>query len=123
MLKVAQLVSGVDSTLLDLESARNGGDPGLIPGLGRSPREGNDCPLQGSCLENSMDRGAWHATVHGVTKSQTRLRDLTLSQFHVLCIQDIPNFILFFYISRLCSSSVSFFQIVTNLPKFFQFVF
>ena len=43
----------------------------LIPGWGGSPGEGNGYPLQGSCLENSMDRGAWLATVHGVTKSQT----------------------------------------------------
>ena len=53
------------------ESACNAGGPGLIPGLGRSPGEGNGNPLQYSCLENSMDRGAWRATVHGVTKSQT----------------------------------------------------
>ena len=48
-------------------SACNAGDPGLIPGLGGSPGEGNGYPLQYSCLENSMDRGAWLATVHGVT--------------------------------------------------------
>ena len=41
------------------ESARNAGDPGLVPGLGRSPGEGNGNPLQYSCLEDSMDRGAW----------------------------------------------------------------
>ena len=51
-------------------------DTGSIPGLGRSPRGGNGNPLQYSCLENSMDRGAWWATAHGVTKSQTRLSDL-----------------------------------------------
>ena len=50
-------------------------DMGLIPGLERSPGEGNGNPVQGSCLENPMDRGAWCATVHGVTKSRTRLRD------------------------------------------------
>ena len=50
------------------ESACNAGDPGLIPGLGRSPGEGRDNPLQYSCLENPMDRGAWRATVHRVTK-------------------------------------------------------
>ena len=44
---------------------------GLIPGMGRYPGEGNGNPLQYSCLENSMDRGAWQATVHGVAKSQT----------------------------------------------------
>ena len=46
-------------------------DPGLIPELGRSPGGGNGNPLQDSCLENSMDRGAWRATAHGVTKGQT----------------------------------------------------
>ena len=52
-------------------SAWNAGEPGSIPGLGRSPGEGNGNPLQYSSLENSMDGGAWWATVHGVTKSQT----------------------------------------------------
>ena len=51
-------------------SAYNAGDPGSIPGLGRSPGEGNGNPLQCSCLENSMDWGAWRATVHGVSKSR-----------------------------------------------------
>jgi len=46
----------------------NAGDMGLIPGLGRSPGEGNDYPLQYSCLGNPMDSGAWRATVHGVPK-------------------------------------------------------
>ena len=46
------------------------GDTSLIPGSGRSPGGGNGNPLQYSCLENSMDRGAWQATVHWVTKSQ-----------------------------------------------------
>ena len=58
-------------------SACNAGDPGSIPGLGRSPGEGNGNPLQYSCLENSMNGGAWWATVHGVAKSQTRLSDFT----------------------------------------------
>ena len=58
-------------------SAYNVGDPGSIPGLGRSPGEGNGNPLQYSCLENSMDGGDWWATVHGVTKSRTRLSDFT----------------------------------------------
>ena len=53
-------------------------DPGLIPGMGGSPGEGNGNPVQYSCLENSMDGGAWWATVHGVTKGQTRLSDFTL---------------------------------------------
>ena len=55
------------------ESAYNAGDPGSIPQSGTSPGEGNGNPLQYSCLENPMDRGAWRATVHGVTKSRTQL--------------------------------------------------
>ena len=51
----------------------NVGDTGLIPGSGRPSGEGNGNPLQNSCLENSMDRGAWRAAVHGVTESRTRL--------------------------------------------------
>ena len=57
------------------ESACNAEDPGSIPGLGRSPGQGNGNPRQYSCLENSMDRGAWETTVHGCAKSQTRLSD------------------------------------------------
>ena len=53
------------------ESACNAGDLGSIPGLGRSPGEGNGNPLQDSCLENPMDRGDWQATVHGVAKDWT----------------------------------------------------
>ena len=53
-------------------SACNAGDPGSIPELRRSPGEGNGNPLQYSCLENPMDRGAWRATVRPVSKSQTR---------------------------------------------------
>jgi len=52
------------------ESAGNPGDPGSIPGMGRSPGEGNGNPLQYSCLENPTNRGAWWATVHGIAKSQ-----------------------------------------------------
>ena len=61
------------------ESACNAGDTVSIPESGRSPGEGNDNPLQYSCPENSMDRGAWGATAHGVTESQTQLRDEILS--------------------------------------------
>ena len=57
------------------ESACNVRDLGSIPGLGRSPGEGHGNPLQYSCLENPMDRGAWWATVPGVAKSLTRLSD------------------------------------------------
>ena len=60
-------------------SACSAGDPGSIPGSGRSPGEGNGNPLQDSCLENPMDREAWWATVHGVAKSWTRLNDFTFT--------------------------------------------
>ena len=60
-------------------SVCNAGDLGSIPGLGRSPGEGNGNPLQYSCLENPMGGGAWWATVHGVAKSQTRLSDFTFT--------------------------------------------
>ena len=63
--------SGSDSK----KSACNVGNQDSIPGSGRSPGGGHGNPLQYSCLENSMDRGAWRATIHGVTKSQTRLSD------------------------------------------------
>ena len=58
-----------------LANAGDAGDMVSIPGLGRFPEEGNGNPLQYSCLENSMNRGAWKAVVHGVAKSQTRLID------------------------------------------------
>ena len=58
-----------------VEPAYNVGDPGSIPGPGRSPGEGNGNPLQYSCLENPMDEEAWQTTVHGVAKSWTQLSD------------------------------------------------
>ena len=60
------------------ESVHNVGDLGSIPGSGRSPGNGNGNPLKYSCLENSMDGGAWWATVHGVTKSWTQPSNFTL---------------------------------------------
>ena len=59
--------------------ACNAGDLDSIPGSGRSPGEGNGNPHQYSCLENSMDGGAWWATVHGVSKSWTRLSNFTFT--------------------------------------------
>ena len=64
-------------------SACNAGDLGSIPGSGRSPGEGNGNPLQYSCLENPMDGGAWWATVHGITKSRTRLSDFDIVMMDV----------------------------------------
>ena len=60
---------------MDVSLLSNAGDLDSIPGLGISPGEGNGNPLQHSCLENSMDRGTWWATVHGVTKSWSQLSD------------------------------------------------
>ena len=60
------------------------GDQGSVPGLGRSPRERNGYPLHYSCLENSMDRGVWQATVHKVAKSRTWLSDWHFHLFHIL---------------------------------------
>ena len=65
------------------EYACNARDPGSIPDLGRSPGEGNGDPLQYSCLENSMDRGAWWATVHGVTKRQD---SATITHTHTVTV-------------------------------------
>ena len=65
------------------ESACNAGDPDLIPGSRRSPGKGNGNPLQYSCLENSMDRGVWWATAHGVAKSLTEVRTNTLAHLTV----------------------------------------
>ena len=56
------------NSLVDKSSACNAGDLGSIPGSGRSPGKGNGNPLQYSCLENPMDRGAWQATIHGITR-------------------------------------------------------
>ena len=58
-------------------------DVGSIPELGRSPGEGHDNPLQYSCLENPMDRGAWKITIHGVTKSQTSLKQPRTKQSNI----------------------------------------
>ena len=71
----------------------NAGDTGLIPGSGRSPGGGNDNPLQYSCLERSMDRGAWQATIHGVAKSQTQLSHWTHTHTHA-CNSPFLSFLL-----------------------------
>ena len=71
------LFLGFPGDSVSKESTCNAGHLGSTPGLGRSPGEGNGYPLQYSGLENSMDRDAWPAIVHGVTKSRTRL-----SKFH-----------------------------------------
>ena len=73
-------------------SAYNAGNPGSIPGLGRSPGEGNGNPLQYFCLENPVGGGACRLQSTGVTKSRTRFSDFTFSLFHgvpiLLCLSD-----------------------------------
>ena len=74
-------MKGLPWWLSSKESACNAeatGDAGSIPGSGRSSGEGDGNPLQGSCLENSMKRGAWWATAHGVAKSWTGLKLLSM---------------------------------------------
>ena len=67
-------VWGFPGSSVNKESAFNAGDPGSIPGWGTSSGEENGNPLQYSCLENSMDRGAWQATAHRVTQTWTQLK-------------------------------------------------
>ena len=71
---ILRLLKGFPGSSDSKESTGNAGDLNSIPGSGRCPGEGNGSPLQYSCLENPMDRGAWRATVYRVTKSRTRLR-------------------------------------------------
>ena len=78
--RVSQVVLVVKNMPANAEDI---GDVGSIPGPGRSLGEGNGYPLQYSCLENPMDRGAWRATVHGITKSQTRLKELSTAHTHM----------------------------------------
>ena len=72
-LALAQVPWGFLSGSVVKKLPGNAGDAGSIPGLGRTPREGNGNPLQYSCLENPMDKGAWWATLHRVAKSQIGL--------------------------------------------------
>ena len=73
---------GLPRWLTGIESACNSRDMGPIPGLGRSPGEGNDNPLQYSCLEKPMVRGAWQDTVHGVTKESDMTQGLKQQQYY-----------------------------------------
>ena len=84
----------------------DGTDAGLIPGLGRFPRDGHGNPLHCSCLENPMDRGAWWATVHRVTKSQTLLKLLSTharsTHMHTQIQEDIAKVFLVTAVILLC---------------------
>ena len=95
-------------------SASNAGDPGSIPGLGRSPGEGNGNPLQYSCLENPMDGEAWWATVHGVAKSQTWLSDLNYQLLIIIvALQCCVSF---------CCTAKSISCMYTYIPSFLDFL-
>ena len=71
ILKIQRKYGFTDGSDGKESAACNSGDPGSIPGSGRFPGEGNGNPFQYYCLENSMDIGAWQATVHGVAKNRT----------------------------------------------------
>ena len=73
------MITGFQSGSNGKESTCYAGDLGSIPGLGRFPGEANSYPLQCSGLENSMDRGAWQVTIHGVTKSWTQLSNFSFT--------------------------------------------
>ena len=105
------------------ESVCNAGDSGSIPELGRSPREGNGNPLQYSCLENAMNRGAWWATVHGVAKSWTWLSDShththTHTHTHHLWIIPLEFFLSIIHLFRWSASVVA--QTVKNPPAMWE---
>ena len=72
-----QIAGASHLALVVKNPSANEGEANSVPGLGRCPGGGNGNPLQYSCLENPMDRGALHTTVHGVAKSQTRLKQLS----------------------------------------------
>ena len=82
------MILGLPRWLSGKESACNAGnarDAGSIPGSGRSPEGGNSNPLQYSCMENPMGRGAWQAIVHRIAKSRTRLNTHALSSVQSFC--------------------------------------
>ena len=106
MLDIDQyIIKGFPGGSVDKESASNAGDAGdtgLIPGSGRSSGGGHGNPLQYSCLENPMDRGAWWVRVHRVTKNQTRLKQLSTHAHYltnVNCFYFSPNSLFFFFLS------------------------
>ena len=102
-------------------SACHDGDPGSIPGSGRYPGEGNGNPLQYSCLENSMDGGAWWATVHWVAKSQTGLNQHSIFQGETL--QSIPYRPFVPFTDHVPSSLPTFLASLMIIPLLFFMVF
>ena len=96
MCAASQVVLVVKNPPANAEDVR---DVGSVPGLGRSPREGRGNSLQYFWLENSMDRGVWHAVVHGVTKSWTRLRWLSMHTGMILLLYYLKNIFSIFFSS------------------------
>ena len=84
-----KLIQGFPDSSVGIESACSTGDAGLMPGSGRSPGGGHGNPLLYSCLENPMDRGVWRATVHGVAKTQTRLKWLHMHRADSLSAAEV----------------------------------
>ena len=104
-------------------SACKAGDLGLIHRSGRSPRKGNGNPIQYSCLENSMDRGAWQATDHGIAKSQTQLSNFTKNTQTINNIKD--HFLNKTELLRIKSSKTTITPDLRGLPqnlKFFSYI-
>ena len=97
---IMDFLGGSDSK----ESAWSVEDLGLIPGLGRSPGEGNGYPLQYSGLENFMDRGAWQATVHGIAKSQTWMNNF---HFTSLSFCNVLHHIDLHILNYICMSGIN----------------
>ena len=112
-------------------SACYAGDPGSIPELGRSPAEGNGYPLQYSCLENSMDRGAWRAIVHGVAKNQMQLsnfhfflmwkvlKSITVQYYTAQCVGWVPRLTLllccYCSVTKSCLTLCDFVELINKL--------
>ena len=95
---------GFPHSSVSKESACCAGDPGLIPGLGRSSGEGNGNPLQHSCLENPIDRGAWWTTVHGVARVGHDLATKSSSSpFHLAYVFQFFCLFLLFFLKLLSS--------------------
>ena len=90
-MQVRTLLGFPGGSVFKKKTACQAGDVGLIPGSGRSPGEGNGNPLQYSCLENPMDRGAWWATVHGVAKSRKQLSGFTFTFLTLLSVASPLN--------------------------------
>ena len=90
------------------ECTHNGGDPGSIPGSGRSPGGGYDSPLQYPCLKNSTDRGAWRAIVHGDTKSWTQLRDSAQQIPLGNCVCFLYLWLYFYFVNRFMCNTIFF---------------